>query len=101
MSCDRLKGLTSLRVTNDFIVSDKMMYGGMKNIVRKCLPRCFSLEPEAKTWQQFVFSTERAASLERKHWFSNYCSVVRAKEELYSSGGSSRRFAKQLQPNGT
>ena len=72
-----------------------------ENSMRKCLPRCFSLEPEAKTWQQFVFSTERAASLERKHWFSNYCSVVRAKEELSSSGGFSRRFAKQLQPNGT
>ena len=24
MSCDRLKGLSSLRVTNDFIVPDKM-----------------------------------------------------------------------------
>ena len=79
---------------------EKIVYV-FENSVRKCLPRCFSLEPEAKTWQQFVFSNGAAASLERKHWFSNYCSVVRAKEELSSSGGSSRRFAKQLQPNGT
>ena len=40
-----------------------------KDIVRKCLSRCFSLEPEAKTWQQFVFSTERAPLLKENIGF--------------------------------
>ena len=40
-----------------------------ENSVRKCLPRCFSLEPEAKTWRQFVFSRERAPLLKENIGF--------------------------------
>ena len=66
-----------------------------QNIVRKCLPRCFSLEPEAKTWRQFVFSTERPPLLKENIGFQI---IIRASKRGIDHRPGGRRFeVKNLQ----
>ena len=60
-----------------------------ENSVRKCLPRCFSLEPEAKTWRQFVFSRERAPLLKENIGFQI---IIRASKRGIDHWPGSRRL---------